>query len=81
SYEVDFDTFSELVNKIFKNHKLERTLKSSTDDLPDSYVNPDYMNFSNSKEKDKDKKTSDKKEEEKPKPQNNQGYIPDDNDY
>ena len=24
SYEVDFDTFKELVNKIFKNHKLER---------------------------------------------------------
>jgi len=83
SYEVDFDTFSELVNKIFKNHKLEKSLKTSPDDLPDSYVNPDYMNFSSSKEKEKDKKKSNKKDEEKPKTQstNNQGYIPDDNDY
>ncbi|KIQ21096.1 hypothetical protein RT99_12305 [Flavobacterium sp. MEB061] len=83
SYEVDFDTFSELVNKIFKNHKLEKALKTSPDDLPDSYANPDYMNFSSSKEKEKDKKKPNKKDEEKPKvqPGNNQGYIPDDNDY
>ena len=83
SYEVDFDTFSELVNKIFKNHKLERALKTSPDDLPDSYLNPDYVNFTNKKkEAEKSKKKPDKKEEErKPQPQNNnEGLIPD-NDY
>lgn len=29
SYEVDFDTFSELVNKLFKNHKIEKAIKNS----------------------------------------------------
>jgi hypothetical protein len=48
SYEVDFDTFKELVNKIFKNHKLERAIKiDNTDD--DSSLSPDFINFSNSK--------------------------------
>jgi hypothetical protein len=83
SYEVDFDTFSELVNKLFKSHKLERTLKGSSDDLQDSNLNPDYINFSGKKEADKNKKKTDKKEEEKqPEPQyNNQGLIPDNDDF
>ncbi|WP_243860471.1 translocation/assembly module TamB domain-containing protein [Flavobacterium poyangense] len=83
SYEVDFDTFSELVNKIFKSHKLERALKNNTDDLQDSYLNPDYMKFSSKKEADKNKKKTDKKEEEKPQPtnNNNQGLIPDNDDF
>jgi hypothetical protein len=70
SYEVDFDTFKELVNKIFKNHKLERAIKgsNSNDDFQDSSINPDYLDFS------KSKKTN-KKEKEKIKP-NNQGLIP-----
>lgn len=81
SYEVDFDTFSELVNKIFKNHKLERAIKNSSDDYQDSNLNPDYINFSNKKESEKNKKKSeDKKEEEKQKQNTNQGLIPDD-DY
>jgi len=82
SYEVDFDTFSELVNKLFKNHKLERAIKSSSDDLQDSYLNPDFVKFSNKKDAEKDKKKSDKKEEEKqPQPKNNsEGLIPD-NDF
>ncbi|MEP6806305.1 MAG: translocation/assembly module TamB domain-containing protein [Flavobacterium sp.] len=82
SYEVDFDTFSELVNKLFKNHKLEKAVKSSSDDLQDSYLNPDFVNFSNKKNADKNKKAPEKKEEEKkPPPQNNnEGLIPD-NDY
>ena len=83
SYEVDFDTFSELVNKLFKSHKLERTLKGSSDDLQDSNLNPDYINFSGKKETDKNKKKTDKKEEEKqPESQyNNQGLIPDNDDF
>ncbi|MFH7004863.1 translocation/assembly module TamB domain-containing protein [Flavobacterium bizetiae] len=82
SYEVDFDTFSELVNKLFKNHKLERAIKSSSDDLQDSYLNPDFVKFSNKKDAEKDKKKSDKKEEEKKEqPKNNsEGLIPD-NDF
>lgn|GEM_PF-33026 len=86
SYEVDFDTFSELVNKIFKDHKLEKAIKSSNNDLQDSNLNPDFVNFSNKKDaknkKDKDKKEAEKKEEPKsPPPQNNnEGLIPD-NDF
>ena len=82
SYEVDFDTFSELVNKLFKNHKLEKAIKSS-DDLQDSYLNPELINFSNKKDAEKNKKKTDKKDEEKknPPPQNNnEGLIPD-NDF
>ncbi|MFE3847714.1 translocation/assembly module TamB domain-containing protein [Flavobacterium sp. LB3P45] len=50
SYEVDFDTFKEFVNKIFKSHKL------GVDNSPnpviekqDSDLTPDYINFSNQK--------------------------------
>ncbi|AYN04553.1 translocation/assembly module TamB [Flavobacterium sp. 140616W15] len=70
SYEVDFDTFKELVNKIFKNHKLERAIKgsNSNDDFQDSSIDPAYLDFS------KSKKTN-KKEKEKVKP-NTQGLIP-----
>jgi hypothetical protein len=41
TYEVDFDTFKELVNKIFKNQKLERTKNAEA--LPDSEAVPDYL--------------------------------------
>lgn len=85
SYEVDFDTFSEFANKLFKSHKLERAIKNSSDDVQDSYLNPDYINFKNNKkEEEKNKKKSDKKEDEKkPQPQNpnNQGLIPDNDDF
>ena len=82
SYEVDFDTFSELVNKLFKSHKLERTLKGSSDDLQDSNLNPDFINFSGKKETDKKKKTDKKEEEKQPESQyNNQGLIPDNDDF
>jgi TamB, inner membrane protein subunit of TAM complex len=55
NYQVDFDTFSELVHKIFKNQKLEKINKNanslSDDDAPDN------INF-NSKKKTKNKKTT-----------------------
>ncbi|MGN7812325.1 translocation/assembly module TamB domain-containing protein [Flavobacterium sp. 22076] len=80
SYEVDFDTFSELVNKLFKSHKLEKAIKKS-DDFQDSNLNPDYLNFKSANEAEKDKKKPEKEEEKKPKPQNNnEGLIPD-NDF
>jgi hypothetical protein len=89
TYEVDFDTFSELVNKIFKNHKLQRAGRG-TDDYQDSYLNPDYINFINNNNTDKKGRKADKEKEEKKKEEsdnndtnrngNNQGIIPDD-DY
>ena len=49
SYEVDFDTFKELVNKIFKKQKIKITSKS--DVVPDSNIDNDYINFNKSKKK------------------------------
>lgn len=82
SYEVDFDTFSELVNKLFKNHKLEKALKNTSDDLQDS-LNPDFINFQSKKDSEKNKKEPDKKEKEKQQQyqNNSQGLIPDNDDF
>ncbi|WP_310381350.1 translocation/assembly module TamB domain-containing protein [Flavobacterium sp.] len=44
SYEVDFDTFKELVNKIFKNHKLDREKRASELEQ-DSILLPDTTNL------------------------------------
>jgi virulence-associated protein VapD len=50
SYEVDFDTFKEFVNKIFKNHKLDIENKPNpTIEDQDSDPSPDFINFSNPK--------------------------------
>lgn len=44
SYQVDFNTFKELINKVFKNAKL--TKDSSPDDqIPDSDYNPEFIEF------------------------------------
>jgi hypothetical protein len=45
SYEVDFDTFKEFVNKIFKNLKIDRAPVPAAEDQ-DSDMSPDYINFS-----------------------------------
>lgn len=58
TYEVDFDTFSELVNKIFNKKKLERA--KATEVVPDSEI-PQGMNFVTPKEKEKKKKKKDEK--------------------
>ncbi len=50
SYEVDFDTFQELLNKIFKNQKIEKT-KNQNKQVPDSEVLPEFINFSDTKKK------------------------------
>ena len=53
TYEVDFSTFKELVNRFFKKHKLE---KISNDYLiPDSDPNPDLMHFPQKESKEKKK--------------------------
>lgn len=61
SYEVDFDTFKELVNKIFKNAKLERAPESNNSQLHDDSILPDYIHM-----KDKTDDKEKKKEEVKP---------------
>lgn len=66
SYEVDFDTFKEFVNKIFTNIKIEKEIKSG-DEIPDSEMTPDYINFDS-------EKTEKKKQPEKPKA--NQEAVP-----
>lgn len=52
SYEVDFDTFKELVNKIFKNSKIEREKKVVHEDT-DSDMLPEYITVKKPKEKKK----------------------------
>jgi hypothetical protein len=48
SYEVDFDTFKELVNKIFKSHILG-SQKAAVEPIQDSSLAPEYINFSKPK--------------------------------
>ncbi|MBP8158054.1 MAG: translocation/assembly module TamB, partial [Flavobacterium sp.] len=67
SYEVDFDTFKELVNKIFKSHKIEKVTKEEVDQ--DSNLYPENNDSS------KSKKTNDKESKV-----NHEGVLPDD-DY
>ena len=43
SYEVDFDTFTELINRVFKK-KIE-VEKKSDNEVPDSQLAPEYINF------------------------------------
>lgn len=67
SYEVDFDTFKELVNKIFKNLKIEKATVPVAEDQ-DSEMSPDYINFS------KSNKSSTKKIKK-----NQEGLLPEEN--
>ncbi|QKJ63566.1 translocation/assembly module TamB [Flavobacterium sp. M31R6] len=56
TYEVDFDTFRELVDKMFKSNKLTKEKKSKTKvDNSDSNLNPDIINFTKPKEPNSDK--------------------------
>ena len=68
SYEVDFDTFKEFVNKIFKNLKIDRAPVPVADDQ-DSDMSPDYINFS------APAKTNKKKIKK-----NQEGLLPEEND-
>jgi hypothetical protein len=67
SYEVDFDTFRELISKVFKNKKLN-TIIPKASEVDDSSL-PDGMSF--------DPPTkSDKKEPKKEKESSNKEAIP-----
>jgi len=61
SYEVDFDTFRELVNKIFKNAKLG-TEGSSHNQLHDDTLDAENMHFKDPQEKQKDKEKNQQKQ-------------------
>ena len=50
SYEVDFDTFKELVNKIFKNAKLEK-VSANLNQIQDSNLFPDDIQIKDKKNK------------------------------
>jgi len=50
TYEVDFSTFQQLVNKIFKNQKLELVKETSKVDQ-DSDLHPDYIHFNKNEKK------------------------------
>ena len=57
SYEVDFDTFKELVNKIFKNAKLEK-VTTNNNDILDSSLLPDSIQIKDKKSIPKEKKNT-----------------------
>jgi hypothetical protein len=53
SYEVDFDTFRELVNKMFKKQLTQQTIPAEYLDQ-DSDMTPDFIRFTNSKKQTKE---------------------------
>ncbi len=64
SYEVDFDTFKELLRKIFKNQTIEKI--SNSNDIEDSILFPGYINV----------KSGDKKKNKNKQPKANSEAIP-----
>lgn len=54
SYDVDFDTFKEFIQQIFKKHTLTISTKAS-ENINDSSLPPDYINFNKSKKQIQDK--------------------------
>ena len=56
SYEVDFDTFNELLQRVF-NKKIE-VEKKSDNEVPDSQLAPDFINFQSEKKAEKPKKAT-----------------------
>ena len=67
SYEVDFDNLKELVNKIFKNAKIDRAEAKSNQEH-DSSLFPDGINIKD--------KTPDGKDKKKPDASPNRDAIP-----
>lgn len=48
TYDVDFDTFRELVGKIFKKYKIKK-VNTTNEYFQDSNIAPEYINFNKSK--------------------------------
>lgn len=54
TWDVDFDTFSELIWKVFRNAKNQETDNNNkSTDIPDSELSPDYIQFGDSRNKKK----------------------------
>jgi hypothetical protein len=70
SYEVDFDTFKELVNKIFKRIQLEKIDENKVNIEVNDSLLPDGMNFKKPEDKEKEK------EKKKDDPEPNKDAIP-----
>ena len=62
TWEIDFDTFDELMWRVFKNAKKEEVNSNSTSDYPDSEISPDYIKFTESRNK---KKAAEQKEKDR----------------
>jgi hypothetical protein len=63
TYQVDFDTFDELYNKVFRNAKYKQEQEQkSRDEVPDSNFAPEFINFNSRKKNklDKEKPTNEK---------------------
>jgi len=63
SYEVDFNTLRELMQRIFGNKEEEEEDADTPNDIPDSDLSPEFIDFVESRNK---KKTN--TEEKKPEP-------------
>ena len=51
SYEVDFNTFRELIRKILKTKPPVNTKKSKEDEIPDSDLTPEFIQFTEQRQK------------------------------
>lgn len=66
TYNVDFDTFKELIQKVFKIQKKQKEEdKKSSDELPDSELAPDFINFINERKQKNANQKSESKEQPK----------------
>ena len=60
TYNVEFDTFKEMLRKIFSSNKKKKDSSKSQDELPDSEFPPEFIEFINQR---KSKSTDTPKEE------------------
>jgi hypothetical protein len=67
TYQVDFDTFDELYNKVFRSakYKLEQENKPK-DEVPDSNYTPEFINFTEPKKNPLEKPKTEKENTEPP---------------
>ena len=58
SYEVDFETFKQLLQKIFVHQKIEKLNSTSTQkEMQDSEILPDFIHLNNEEKKEPENKT------------------------
>jgi hypothetical protein len=65
SYNVDFDDFKELLQKLFKSQKKKTNTDSNSDQTPDSDINPEFLNFIEETKRRQQKQEPKKEEEER----------------